>query len=50
MTALLAILGVSALFALSAFVAGGRSCDHGECGACRSCGWWKENGHGSHRS
>jgi len=49
-TAILAILGVSALFALSAFVAGRRSCDRGECGDCRGCGWWKETDHVPDRS
>jgi hypothetical protein len=47
MTALLSILCVSALFALSALVAG-RGCG-GECGSCRGCGWFKEKGHGSDR-
>jgi hypothetical protein len=45
MTALLSILGVSALFVLSAFVARRRSCERGECGTCRACGWWKETNH-----
>jgi hypothetical protein len=50
MTALLSILAVSALFALSALVRGRGGCDHGACGssdACHSCGvrWFKENRH-----
>jgi hypothetical protein len=50
MTAILSILAVSALFALSAFVAGRRACRGDDCGAChRGCGWFKEKGHGFDR-
>jgi hypothetical protein len=44
MTALLSILAVALVFALSAYFAG-RGCGDG-CDTCRSCGWFRETDHG----